>query len=149
MNGSKDWVFIAVILVFLGYFLPMCYITVPTLTIHWIDSLLIAFLATPSIGTPSFVWWLIPIPLVFAIIGWAGFSYRSRLAFLRIGFYPTSCLVILLLIISVYLALMSTIDLFIPVNAIAFTFAALAAHQAKNRRSPLLEEKKDNQEASQ
>lgn len=126
----------------------MCYITLPTITIHWIDSLLIAFLATPSIGTPSFVWWLLPLPLVLAIIGWAGFSYRPRLAFLRIGFYPTSILVILLLILSLYLASISIIELFIPINAIAFTFAALAAHQAKKRLTSHLEEKTVNQEAA-
>jgi hypothetical protein len=130
-------VFIAVILVFLGYFLPMFYITLPTITIHWIDSLLITFLATPSIGTPSFVWWLLLFPLVLAIIGWVGFSFRPRLAFLRIGFYPTSILVILLLILSVYLASISIIELFIPINAIAFTFAAFAAHQAKKGLSSL------------
>jgi len=111
LDGAKGWVFIAVVLVILGYFLPMLYITIPTITIHWIDSLLITFLETPSIGTPSFVWWLFPIPLILAIIGWAGFSYRPRLAFLRIGFYPTSILVILLLIFSVYLASISSFPL--------------------------------------
>jgi len=143
LNGAKDWVFIAVILVILGYFLPMLYITLlPTITIHWIDSLLITFLATPSIGTPSFIWWLFPIPLILAIIGWGGFSYRPRLAFLRIGFYPTSLLVILLLIFSVYIGTFRII--FIPINAIAFTFAALAAHQAKKRHYLLLEKAVDN-----
>ena len=109
---------------------------------HWIDSLLIAFLATPSIGSVSFIWWLLPIPLILAIIGWAGFSYRPPLAFLRIGFYPTSLLVILLLIVSVYIATFRII--FFPINAIAFTFAALAANQAKKRTYLLLKKAVDN-----
>ncbi len=132
MDGAKDWVFIAVVLVIFGYILPMFYITLfPTVTIHWIDSLLFAFLMTPSIGSVSFVWLLLPLPLIFAIIGWAGFSYRPRLAFLRIGFYPTSLLVILLLILVVYIAAFRVI--LIPINGIAFTCAALAAHQARKK----------------
>lgn len=121
----------------------MLYITLlPTITLHWIDSLLIAFLATPSIGTPSFIWWLLPIPLILAIIGWAGFSYRPRLAFLRIGFYPSSLLVILLIILLVYIATFRMI--LIPINAVVFTFAALAAHQARKRQSFLQEKATDN-----
>ncbi len=134
MDGAKDWVFIAVVLVILGYILPMLYITLlPTVSIHWIDSLLFTLLGTPSIGSVSFVWWLLPLPLIFAIISWAGFSYRPRLAFLRIGFYPTSLLVILLLIFLVYIATFRIIIL--PINGIAFTCAALAAHQARKRLS--------------
>ncbi len=121
----------------------MLYITwLPTITVHWIDSLLIAFLETPNIGTPSFVWWLLPIPLILAVIGWACFSYRPRLVFLRIGFYSTSLLVILLLIVLVYIATFQII--FIPINAIAFIFAALAAHQAKRGLFFLLKQAKDN-----
>ncbi|MFX1343058.1 MAG: hypothetical protein ACFFAL_10265, partial [Promethearchaeota archaeon] len=98
---------------------------------HWIDSLLLTFLKTPGMGSVSFVWLLLPFPLIFAIIGWAGFSYRPRLAFLRIGFYPTSLLVILLLILLVYIATFRII--LIPINGITFTCAALAAHQARKK----------------
>jgi hypothetical protein len=130
--GEKDWVFVACVLVIVGYILPMFYVSLePMLSFHWIDSLLITFLATLGAGSFSFLWFLLPVPLALAIIGWVGVSVRPRLIFLRIGFYPSSLLVILLLILSIYLATFHV--LFVPVNAIAFTCAALAAHQSRKR----------------
>ena len=152
MNSSKNWVLIAVILVVLGYFLPMFNITLfPPITIQGTDSIFVTFVITLTSTTrnPAGLWILIQIPLILALICGLGFFDRTSLTLLRIGFYPTSFLVITLLIIPVYTARMTNNEIFIPLNTIVFVFAALAAHQAKRKLLILLEEETDGKRVSE
>ena len=131
------------IFVVLGYILPLFNITLfSPIIMQATDSLFVTFVKTLTsiTGNPVGLWILLQIPLILAGICGLGFFDRPSPTLLRIGFYPTSFLTILLVIIPLYTTRMTNNEIFIPINTIVFIFAALAAHQAKRKLSLRLKE---------
>jgi hypothetical protein len=125
MDRGRVWVFVALCMVLIGFGLPMLQIRLlPTVEVMWIPSLFIIAL-TPWSG----FWFLEWVPLILAVIGWAGFTVWRRVAFLRYGFGPIIIVVGVLIVVAIFMALYAY--LLLVFNCIPFVIASLVSHQAK------------------
>lgn len=128
--SRKGWITFAPILALIGYIIPLLHIQFfPVIHFYWGYSLLSITIVSWLTDTSIFFRLLLPLPLVLALIGWAGYLMSENKWHLRCGFIPILGVGIVFVIIAIYVALYG--EVLLPLNCIAFFASAFASHRAK------------------
>lgn len=128
---QRGWLAIALITAIIGYIIPLLHFRLaPTIQFFWGDSLLTMTAFSWLTDTSWFFRILLPLPLILAIIGWAGFLKSKNAWHLRYGFWPILATGVVFASIAIYTSLYG--EPILPLNSVAFFVSALASHSTKH-----------------